>query len=118
VVAAYHSSIAERGAPLVLGWVRPAAGGPVTVIATATAVPAAAGLATLSFPPGSRGRHYPTAEAKALLASVPSWTRLDDPGARPSLVVITSRDQTTFGRHEDRRLGIAPRMNDLGEVVV
>jgi DNA helicase HerA-like ATPase len=101
VVAAYHSSVADVGTPLVFGWARPASGGPVTLFATATPVQAATGPAALSFPPGSRGRRYPAAEAGALLASVPCWTRLDgivdgllvenshrsdDFGARPSLV--------------------------------
>jgi hypothetical protein len=98
VVAGYHASVAQGGVPLMLGWVRPARGGPATVFATASVAEPAGGLATLSFPPGCRGRRYPVGEAAAVLASLPSWT-LRVP--KTTSVQVTPHVRIRGGRRRD-----------------
>lgn len=80
VVSAYHRR-ADPRTPLVFGWFRATAGGPVRVIATdlrpagcANADPGTSDV--LSFPPGARGATLPADRAAEMLATVPVWTRL------------------------------------------
>lgn len=80
VVSAYHRR-ADPRTPLVFGWLRTSAGGPVRVIATDLR-PGGRGNAdpdrsdVLSFPPGARGVTLPADRAAEMLAAVPVWTRL------------------------------------------
>jgi DNA helicase HerA-like ATPase len=80
VISAYHAALAGAGSPLILGWIRPAAGGPVTVVTTGQAAGGGTGPrsapAALSFPPGCRGTGLPARDAAALLDALPYWTRL------------------------------------------
>jgi DNA helicase HerA-like ATPase len=76
ITAAYHTLLADETAPFMLGWARAAAGKPVNVFATATHAARADRDVALSYPPGSRGRSLPAADAHALLGTLPCWTTL------------------------------------------
>ncbi|MBE1490624.1 ATP-binding protein [Plantactinospora soyae] len=116
VVAEYHAGahLSQPPAPLLFGWYRPVAGGPVTVLTTARpATTIGAGPVALSFPPGTRGYRQPADDPSALLGTLPAWTRLagivdgllvgqraevPEPGARPNLAdTLLSAWHAPFG---------------------
>jgi uncharacterized protein len=80
LVAAYHAGIARPAGPVAFGWVRPAAGGPVLIIAAGDALVGSAdpadGEVLLALPGGARGRALPPAELAGTLGQLACWREI------------------------------------------
>jgi hypothetical protein len=77
VVSAYHGAVAGPGLPLVAGWCRPRADGPVSVLLGGAVLDVPGGPEVrLTLPPGGRGTLLPPGDAFTQWAGVPVWTRV------------------------------------------
>ena len=75
LAAAYHQRLAWGGRPLLVGWCRPSAGRPVTVLSATD--PASSALpSALSFPPGTAGRPVDPVAVMGLLSPIRWWVPL------------------------------------------
>jgi hypothetical protein len=116
LVAAYHAGIAgPAGGTVAFGWVRTAAGGPVSVIAAGDALAGSAdhqaGEVLLALPGGARGKVLPPGGLAGLVEQVGSWRKVAGisdgllalagqppaPGARPGGQARLSLDEGLLG---------------------